>query len=672
MRIIDRVPRAWLALGAVCFVLTVFSAVWLVRADDRPLDQIPKRKAQGRELRLEHHMALGFHRAAWAGLVVGLAGLATAGLWGRRGSQAVACGSSGAEGKPGGSSEAGVLPYGWVHPVRWREMATIVLVATVVSGVLRWPRLGHSFWSDEAYAARAYVWGFKQPQPDGTLLFKPVIWTEALFLNERANNQVWCSIEARVSHTLWRWVSGAPADIFSERVLRMPAFLWGLLSVGALTVLGMMVAARPGMLAGLLLAVHPWHVRFGAEMRGYSAMLLALILGMIFLLLALRDGRWRWWVLAAAANLWALLAFAGSLYVPLVGSGAAAACLIWRRRWDWLARLVLANALAAVVFLWIYGPSITQLKAYLERGSDVAAYTVNLPWLKQFGESLCLGVPWSVMGPTWQEATWLPSASAATVAVTVVALYFLVQIGILARYRPRQLVIPGLLALAAALSIGQSMAAGTILLMWYLLPILIGWVLVIGGVVPMRVLEIWESNPKKDDFWIDWTWGERIGWTAFVLCLAIWTGSSLAMRRVPRQPMREAALQSTDGRPVWAHWLELRNAEPKPTITARGMNLLELDEATRSAMLAVVGVSDGQMKLYAPEVMTVKTLEDLEKAEAQALTAGRKLWISVGGWEASSERSADVIARLVGGGYEQVADLPGWEPMFSYTVWRQR
>ena len=31
-------------------------------------------------------------------------------------------------------------------------------------------------------------------------MFKPVSWTEALFLNERANNQIWCSIEARVAH----------------------------------------------------------------------------------------------------------------------------------------------------------------------------------------------------------------------------------------------------------------------------------------------------------------------------------------------------------------------------------------------------------------------------------------------------------------------------------------
>ncbi len=87
---------------------------------------------------------------------------------------------------------------------------------------------------------------------------------------------------------------------------------------------------------------------------------------------------------------------------------------------------------------------------------------------------------------------------------------------------------------------------------------------------------------------------------------------------------------------------------------------------------AVLGISDGQMKLYAPDVITVKTLADFEQAETQAATAGAKLWISVGGWEATEARTPELTARLTGGAYEKVADLPGWEPMFSYQVWRQR
>ena len=78
-----RFSRAGRVLGVLCAGLALFSAVWLVREDERLRNQIPKRQAQGRKLRLEHHIATGFHRAAWAGLVVGLAGVSSVWWWGQ-------------------------------------------------------------------------------------------------------------------------------------------------------------------------------------------------------------------------------------------------------------------------------------------------------------------------------------------------------------------------------------------------------------------------------------------------------------------------------------------------------------------------------------------------------------------------------------------------------------
>lgn len=654
MRVLERFSRVGVVLAAVCAGLTLFSAVWLARGDDRLLDQVPRRVAQGKELRLEHHMALGFERAAWVGLVVGAAGVATLRWWGRR----LPAGAW-VQGGVGPAAERG--PEEWVRPMPWRWVLVVGAVAMLVSGGLRSPRLAHSFWSDEAYAARAYVWGVKVPQADGTLVFKPVRWTEALFLNERANNQLWCSIEARIAHWLWVKSSGGRADTFSEVAMRMPSFLWGLLTVGAVTVLGAMLAGRSGTAAGLLLAVHPWHVRFAAEMRGYSAMLLALTLGLIFLVLALRDGRWRWWLLQAAMNLWALLAFAGSVYAPLVVCGAAAGWLAWRRRWHGLARLALANALAAVAFLWLYGPSITQLSAFLQRGTDASAYIVSTAWLKQFGESLCLGVPWSVMSATWQQATWLPSATAAAVAVTVVALLAALRVGVSLWFQPLLLLIPGLLAVAAALSIAQSAIAGTLLLMWYLLPLVIGWVLVLG------------AGPEPEE--MAGGRGRRgvvsaLKMVTVAVCLVVWTGSSVAMAAVPRQPMREAAFVAPSSSRV--PWF-IRLCTGMGARTTDPVISLPLAEGTAEPRLhAVVGISDAQMKLYAPEARVLKSLADLQEVEALAARQEKILWVSVGGWEASRARSPDVITRLTDGTYEKIADLPGWEPMFSYQVWRRR
>jgi len=631
IRSFSKLSPAGQVLGVFCAVLALFSAVWLGQADERVLEQIPKRRAQGKELRLEHHVAMGFHRAAWAGLVVGVLGVMSAGWWGRRPAAEPMATESFA------SASVSTFPAGWIKPVNWGGVAVAAALAMTVSGVLRWPRLSHSFWSDEAYAARAYVWGVTLPKPDGSLGFKPVGWTEAFFLNERANNQVWCSIEARAAHALWRAATGAPADTFSERALRMPSFCWGLLTVGALTYLGASLGGRAGLPAGLFLAVHPWHVRFAAEMRGYSAMLLALALGLIFLMQAMRDGRWRWWCLNAATNLWALLAFAGSVHVPLVCCGSAAVCLVVKKRWSWLARLALCNAVAGVAFLWVYGPSITQLKAYLDRGTDAAAYIVDATWMGQFFESLCLGVPWSVMSESWHRASFLPSAAAAGVAMWLVAGHFLIRLAAALRWKPWFLIVPGLLTAAAGLSILQSVLGRTLLLMWYLLPVLIGWVLVLG-VDPARSAD---SSPRFGRRAATW-----LGALGGIACLLIWTSSSLAMMKVPRQPMREAAGATGPGGPV-------RSSSALP-------------------MLAVAGISDGQMKLYRGDAITVKSLDDLTRAEEEAARSGRILEVSVGGWQATTTRSPEVIARLLGGAYEKRADFPAWEPMFSYQVWRKK
>jgi hypothetical protein len=615
MHLLDRFSRIGLGLGAVCAGFFLMGLVWLGFGDDHVLSQSLKRRAHGRELRLEHHMALGFERAAWAGLIVGGAGVVTLGWWGRR--------------EVGGGRR---VAAGWVRaPIPWRAVVVAGGLSMVVSAGLRGPRLGHSFWTDEAYAARAYVWGVNERADDGGMVHRPVAWSRALFLNERSNNHLWCTVEARVAHWVWRVVGGHAGTEFSEVAMRMPAFIWGVGTVGATTLLGAMLAGRGGLAAGLLLGVHPWHVRFATEMRGYSAMLLALVLGLIFLRQALSDGRWRWWLLTAAMNLWALLAFAGSLYFPLVTCGLAACWLVRVRCWTWLSRLVLANALAGVCFLWIYGPSLSQLSEYLRRGNAVSAYRVTAGWLGQLGESLCLGVPWSVMSLEWREVAWVPSATVAGWATAAVAGLLVLRVAAWSWWCPRLLLGPTLLGGAAALMIGQSVAMGTLLLMWYLLPVLLGLVLLLG-ICP----DPWAAEVVGRGQRAMLAGGQAV--TAAV-CLVVWTGSSLAMGVLPRQPMRDAA---------------------------------RVEGAPEGSLQAVVGISDQQMKLYVPDVMVVKSAADLEVAERAAAREGKSLLVKVGGWEATRERLPEVVARLRGDGYETLADFSGWEPMFGYRVLQKR
>jgi len=247
--------------------------------------------------------------------------------------------------------------------------------------------------------------------------------------------------------------------------------------------------------------------------------------------------------------------------------------------------------------------------------------------------------------------------------VAVVAILFLLRGALALLVRPRLLLIPALLTVAALLSIGQSVAAGTLLLMWYLLPVVIGWVVILGA-------GLTSTRNQGGPAWRRWS-----GWVfplTVLACLSIWTSVSVAMVQIPRQPMREAGLQSVAFPPWPGVRLYLDGPKSDEPAPASANDFLALTAASNDSVLAVMGISDQQMKLYAPKVMVLKSMEDLEKAEAAAAHQGKRLWVSVGGWKASQERMPEVMARLTGGTYEKTAELPGWEPMFSYQLWRQR
>ena len=89
------------------------------------------------------------------------------------------------------------------------------------------------------------------------------------------------------------------------------------------------------------------------------------------------------------------------------------------------------------------------------------------------------------------------------------------------------------------------------------------------------------------------------------------------------------------------------------------------------AVTADAGVSDRQMLLYDPGVTVVRTAADLERVEGAAAAAGRPLIVYVCGIQETYLREPDVWLRLRSTGYEVIADLPGWEPMFSYRVMRK-
>ena len=91
--------------------------------------------------------------------------------------------------------------------------------------------------------------------------------------------------------------------------------------------------ARAAPFAAFLLAVHPLHVRHGAEARGYGFVVLFAIAGAWLLLRALRGGRWRDFLAYGAAQLVLLWTFPLAVYVPLAFAVAGFAAIALGRSW---------------------------------------------------------------------------------------------------------------------------------------------------------------------------------------------------------------------------------------------------------------------------------------------------------------------------------------------------
>lgn len=157
-----------------------------------------------------------------------------------------------------------------------RLLWQVTLAAVLYSGVMNARRLDLSLWGDEDATVRKSVVGQYVRDADDGLRFREVTWFESAFRYRDPNNHPLHSLLAKASHAaLARAPDEAHGFYFDERALRFPVFAAGLLALPALawfcTGLG-----RPhlGMVAVLLMSLHPWFVRYASEARGYGLLLL--------------------------------------------------------------------------------------------------------------------------------------------------------------------------------------------------------------------------------------------------------------------------------------------------------------------------------------------------------------------------------------------------------------
>lgn len=230
------------------------------------------------------------------------------------------------------------------RPPRWRILALLLAIAAAARAI----GLDQDFWIDETATAVTYL---RLP------------WWQAVQTYHSANQHLLYSVLGSLSFAVFGE---------SEAAARLPAVLFGILGVGALYLLGRMVAPdRQAIAASLLLAVSYHHVWFSQSARGYTGMIFFSTLGTAFFLRARAGDRGRDWTAYVACMTLGVLCHINTAFVVM---GQGASHLLALSRWregraphaQVTRRVVGAVVGVAVLGLMGHGLVLTQMIAFFK------------------------------------------------------------------------------------------------------------------------------------------------------------------------------------------------------------------------------------------------------------------------------------------------------------------
>ncbi len=526
------------------------------------------------------------------------------------------------------------------------------------------PRLGHSFWDDEQHTMLDFVHGqwFRETNDTGRVVqfFGQNSWWDTAFGYRDPNNHLLYSLAARISLTCWRSAGGHDAWEFSETAFRMPAFLAALLAIPAWGLFGRRLGLRAGaLLLMLLLAVHPWFVRYGSEGRGYAFVLLLFPLHLAAALEAFRTGRWCWWMASGALLVLLLFSWPGialplaalqlSWLLVLWGSGRSSpsgslAASTGLRQW------LVANLCSGCVIGTLLAPCLLQS---LVSEFEYAKGEMNLRYLGNFLTHLTVGQVW--FGPK----TGMPPSE------TFLPLEMQPWLG-----RTSSLLVIAAVLFLAGLGVGKSWMRNTkactvprlaLAAMTAAILVLLGPVLLAPGLL-------------RGAYLFDWYF---IWFLPVLLLTAAFGAESL------RSKLRHAVMPA-----LWlacafhalAHLRRLRDFPVQPmresVVLMRGHSGFHAADA-RGALTAHI---NQMATIYDPQCYEVTDLrtEDpadpgLENLMAAADRSGRTLYVNVGLPFAARLNYPELMAKLDQPGlFEETAIARGQELGIDHVIYRYR
>lgn len=305
----------------------------------------------------------GIHLAAWINLaLLGLAAL-TAKWW------------------TGETS-----PFSWppVIPRRY-WFWPLVLLAVIVCTAARYPLASKSLWWDETWVIRQCSHGSWKPdkkKPD-ELKFTPTTWKRCAFYYQKPTNHVPMSLAQKASLAAWRTITRETQEKFSDLAARIPSLAASAIAVVLVSCL-LRRWGKPGagVVAGFVLALHPWHIRYGVDARAY-ALVVPLAISALFAAHCLIEsrgrviGHWVWFGLNQFLWLWA---FPNALIDVAVMFALLAFLLIKQEatasdRLAIFSRLAVTHVFAAMLLLQMFLPNFMQARRWAGKEED--AHTLD-------------------------------------------------------------------------------------------------------------------------------------------------------------------------------------------------------------------------------------------------------------------------------------------------------
>jgi hypothetical protein len=476
--------RAWLpggSTGARLFwfwhlLISVVCLRYLDQAKSPERMRFTRQAAEGLKHHLSDYVEIGLWKAAVFHLIVSALILVTVRWWGR----------------PTVSTIEPQLPKGAIS-TRW--FLGLLAVLLVGAATLRLARMDQSYWGDEGWALSAYVHGNYKPADgkdwQGELVLKPAPWQATLWNDSNGGNHYFFSVLQRLTLDTWRSIKGLPDTAFDEAVSRIPPFTFGLASIAlAGLLLRWLGRPRTGLLLALLLTVHPWHIRYSTEARGYALMLCLFIAFLWFLLLAARDGRWRWWAGVSISGFlcvwsWKLAALSVIaanavvlLYLLLGRRGGQSPNPSWAARSNAVLRLIVANLTGGAFCVAMVMPAVMQSPEVTARFQKMGK-PMGITWLENSLSGVLIGVPWkraTAGNPVEAPLVEALAAHPVTASLGIFGVVALMGLGLASLLRRHSLHALLCLALFAASAVGAALfkwRLGVEWIYWYFYPLVL-------------------------------------------------------------------------------------------------------------------------------------------------------------------------------------------------------